>query len=1450
MKTLSQRMVTVIVIIGMLAFGTAITSQPPQQTPVGFNVSVLEGTNIGLPTALQFGADGRLYAADRDGRLYIYAVTRIAPNVYRVIGTEILNNLLDIGNHNDDGTVQAHPQRQVTGMFVAGTAQNPVIFTTSGDWRDSFHIEVHDFDSGVDTNSGVISRITWDGAAWQRLDLVRGLPRGVTNHAPNGLVLDPETNRLYVAIGGLTNMGAPFAIADPSPEFAYSSAILSVDLSAIGETTYDLPTLDDPTRPGNPDDNDPFGGNGGLNQAILLPDSPVQVYSPGYRNAYDVIIASTGKIYATNNGGNTGWGAPPIDCSNQPSVESYATIDTSLHLVYEGYYAGHPNPARGSSVALFNGQFVVPQPDPRECTFLSPQEVNAIAQWNGSVNGLTEYIASNFDGAMQGDLLTASVYGMVERIKLDATGEHALSTETLFNNTGGYPIDLTALGDDSPFPGTIWLGDYGQSQILVYEPVDYRGAVTDAISAEFSFAIDADGDGFSNADEILNQTDPSNAANLPADRDDDQISDGTDDDDDSDGIKDADDAFALDPQNGRGTILPLSIDWDSGSTAGVGILGTGFTGMMTNGIEDYLDQFVAEDIIAGAAFGYLNIENISGGDAFAAENHQDNAFQIGFVSELPFTVTTRVRSPFFSGQQPQRNQALGAFIGTGDQDNYLKLIVNFQGLQVLIESEGAATWIDYPASLLTEEWVDLFMTVDETGAVSSRYRTSGGQAGDLGQPIAPEWLTRAEVLAVGIMSTSKEATPFTAIWDFLEVTAEYVPAFTEDAMTQVIEVPLQPTPAPQTAVDTSQMTVSSNLDLLEAARQPIVAVPVASVLPPSQRAANALDFPNVCAFRSGTSAPQATYEGTYVQHDGKIYAAGGFYVGLLATDAFYIYDLVSDSWTRGATLPEPVSHAIAIVDAQTDSMWLAGGFVGNHPGVATDHVWRYDIALDTWSPAPSLPQFRAGGAMIQIQRTLHYIGGVGIDRNTTVTDHWTLDMDDPTAAWQTSTPMLEARNHVMGVYWDDAIYMIGGQFKHDTAPVESFTAERYDLASDIWAFVAEMPTSISHLETGTFVHDDHILLFGGRTVSAGFVSTPRILAYDRDTDNWTVAGYLPARRFGHYAGVYGNEYVIAMGAVDLVYVYDTLWRGTPGMACASLNLTTPLPSLAVQNAGAAEAWIEINPGFERNSTYESGSFRIVNLSSGDQQITSARFNIDDALVGSAVFDENGVLGDVVGKPFTIDRADGVTVIDHQVDVTVLEVAFESFDAGDEFAFSIDVDPSELQGLPAPGPGDSGSIDGRELIGTTVRITFSDGSERTVTLGHLLNSDNGAVNSLETPETVPTLVVQAERHTIPMDDMISPTQATIQLSGAADSIVRLLVTRGLFHTDAQLQQPTDVYAINSIEGLQSFDLRLNANGSAVLPITLDQPGIYTLVASTLGENGATSALSNRVRMVVR
>ena len=229
--------------------------------------------------------------------------------------------------------------------------------------------------------------------------------------------------------GGNTNKGAPSHNFALLPEFALSAAIISVDLGAIGSSTYDLPTLDD-DGPGSPDANDPFGGNDGKNQARLVPGGPVQIYAPGFRNPYDLVVTESGNMYTIDNGGNAGWGGPAPGrcigtCTNDPFEPSDSDRDPLIRIPEPGFYGGHPNPTRASRANTFNAtnpQSPVSSSHPVECDYRTEAERGAMASFAFSTNGLDEYTASNFGGAMQGDLLAASHNDTIYRIQLNADG--------------------------------------------------------------------------------------------------------------------------------------------------------------------------------------------------------------------------------------------------------------------------------------------------------------------------------------------------------------------------------------------------------------------------------------------------------------------------------------------------------------------------------------------------------------------------------------------------------------------------------------------------------------------------------------------------------------------------------------------------------------------------------------------------------------------------------------------------------------------------------------------------------------------------------------------------------------------------------------------------------------------------------------------------------------------
>ena len=454
---------------GSLSVTLQLTVNEPEAVPVNFSVSTLDSpTNLKKPTTLQFGPDGKLYVGELDGPIHVFDVTRNGKNNYSAKTLETINLIKNVPNHNDDGTPNAANNRLMTSIHVTGTAAQPVIYATSSDPRQAAGPSGKD--SNLDTNSGILHRLTKNGGKWVKLDLVRGLPRSEENHVPNGMV--KVGNKMYLNIGGHTNEGVPSNNFAELAEYALSSAVLEIDLDMIGNTTYDIPTLNGPA-----DQFDPFGGHDGLNQAMLVQNGPIKIFATGLRNAYDIVHTEAGRFYTWDNGPNSGWGAPPgPDCLNTLDVAGGgSTSFDGLHQLSRGYYAGHPNPTRGNKANTFGGQSPIEGPaNPIECEYQKPgPESGALTTHRPSTNGLDEYTASNFGGDMKNDLIAVSLNKTLWRVQLNGAGNKVTSKSVLKDGFGSSPLDVTSQGDNDVFPGTIWIADLFNPKLHVLEPADF-----------------------------------------------------------------------------------------------------------------------------------------------------------------------------------------------------------------------------------------------------------------------------------------------------------------------------------------------------------------------------------------------------------------------------------------------------------------------------------------------------------------------------------------------------------------------------------------------------------------------------------------------------------------------------------------------------------------------------------------------------------------------------------------------------------------------------------------------------------------------------------------------------------------------------------------------------------------------------------------------------------------
>src|SRR4029077_3573005 len=310
------------------------------------------------------------------------------------------------------------------------------------------------------------------------------------------------------------------------------------------------------------------------------------------------------------------------------------------------------------------------------------------------------------------------------------------------------------------------------------------------------------------------------------------------------------------------------------------------------------------------------------------------------------------------------------------------------------------------------------------------------------------------------------------------------------------------------------------------------------------------------AWIARTACPLQRFEAVGGAAAGKLYEFSGYYTlnskGILATPECDAYDPVANTWQRLADIPQPISHCGQIADEDNPNQpvfWLAGGFLGDHPGPSTTEVWKYDINSNTWTSGPQLPDQRGAGALVKLGRELHYFGGVIRQNGVYMQDfgtHWAFNLDTDTA-WRITTtdgqilaPMPNPRNHIGGTVLNGKIYAVGGQHLGDQNTPQS-EVDVYDPATNSWSQTAPMPRPISHVAANVFVRNNLMVVTSGRM--ANDVLVPNVIQYDPATNTWSELPPLPGGRQSPVSGLIGNQMVVTCGSYHVLKAQT--WVTTP-----------------------------------------------------------------------------------------------------------------------------------------------------------------------------------------------------------------------------------------------------------------------------------------------------------------
>ena len=303
---------------------------------------------------------------------------------------------------------------------------------------------------------------------------------------------------------------------------------------------------------------------------------------------------------------------------------------------------------------------------------------------------------------------------------------------------------------------------------------------------------------------------------------------------------------------------------------------------------------------------------------------------------------------------------------------------------------------------------------------------------------------------------------------------------------------------------------------------------------------------------------------------------------------------------------------------------------------------------------------------------------------------------------------------------------------------------------------------------------------------------------------------------------------------------------------------TPAPTPGDPPFGAAAALYITPREHILASTYNTGSFRVENLSRNDEQLVELRIDLTTAVFPDMVFDPFGVAGDRVAKDVTVDARPGVGFHGHEYEgphdggFDVLVLRFHGFDGGEAFLFSVDVDPTSIAGVGAPGPADTGSVSGLELVGATITATFDDGTVLTNQVSRMNDpGDSGPTHSGAVAVLRPGL---PDRPALAVSGISSPavvsaTGQTVRVSGPVGRpYILVVIESGLFTEGV----PNGGFDLDPFESNTAITVReyrgtLGPGGTADVPVTLSKSapeGGINIITAVLdnhyGVNGRVAA----------
>lgn len=254
---------------------------------------------------------------------------------------------------------------------------------------------------------------------------------------------------------------------------------------------------------------------------------------------------------------------------------------------------------------------------------------------------------------------------------------------------------------------------------------------------------------------------------------------------------------------------------------------------------------------------------------------------------------------------------------------------------------------------------------------------------------------------------------------------------------------------------------------------------------------------------------EANSELALAEVDGKLYLLGGYPSNRQTARTVQIYDIASDSWTLGPPLPQPNNHGMAA--GVNGRVYLIGGqMLADPPSNYVDTVYELDPAKGAWVEKARMPTPRSGGVAVVHDGRI-YVAGGRLPRGSDFAAY-----DPISDSWQILPGLPTQRNHFTGASINGRIHFVGGRQGDGLSPLMTTAHEVFDPQTGAWTNAAPMLRARSGMNGVIARGCFHV--WGGEGPAGMF---PDHDYYDPRNDRWIRLRDMPLP----VHGVYGSAFV-------------------------------------------------------------------------------------------------------------------------------------------------------------------------------------------------------------------------------------------------------------------------------------------------------------------------------------